>query len=255
MFTKIRLVIIINIFIILCTIHADEVVYIVKKGDTIFSIAKSFAVTVDKLMSDNNITDPQKLKIGQSLVIPSKSVLTTLPNTVHRVAKGETLYGIARRYEISLQELLDANNLKNDYILKTGDSLRIPSKEKISPQLATSNNTSDFRWPVIAKDVRYVNGKFSGVILLGEKQESVKSITQGIVLSAGPYYGFGKVVIIEVSGGYTYVYSGLDNLSVKANDKVVSGTELGKLRNGDPKLLFLVYQNNNPIDPAKAPRT
>ncbi|MDR2807426.1 MAG: M23 family metallopeptidase [Spirochaetaceae bacterium] len=250
---KIHLVII-NLFVVLCTINADEVVYVVKKGDTVFSIAKSFAVAIDKLMYDNNITDPQRLKIGQSLVIPSTSVLKALPDTVHRVAKGETLYGIARRYEISLQDLLDVNNLKNDYILKTGDSLRIPSKEKASPSLVISNSASDSRWPVSAKDIRYVTGKFSGVILLGERQESVKSITSGIVLSAGPYYGFGKVVIIEVAGGYTYVYSGLDNLSVKANDRVVSGTELGKLRDGDPQLLFLVYQNNTPIDPAKAPR-
>jgi LysM repeat protein len=253
MATKIRYFII-NLFFVLCTLSADEVVYIVKKGDTIFSIAKSFAVTVDELMHDNKITDPQKLKIGQSLLIPSPSVLRVLPDTVHRVVKGETLYGIARRYGISLTELLEANNLKNDYVLKIGDSLRIPPQEQKVPTFAGSQSASASRWPVSAKDVRYVTGKFSGVILLGEKQESVKSIAPGVVLSAGPYYGFGKVVIIEVAGGYTYVYSGLDNLLVKANDKVVSGTELGKLRDGDPQLLFLVYQDNTPIDPAKAPR-
>jgi murein DD-endopeptidase MepM/ murein hydrolase activator NlpD len=248
--TKIHLGII-YFFLVLCATSAEETVYMVKKGDTIFSIAKTFEVTNDALMQHNKITDPQKLKIGQQLIIPS-SISTS--EQIHRVIKGETLYGIARYYDISLQLLLDANNLKNDYVLKINDSLHIPAKTTLTPASAVPR-IGILQWPVNTKDVRYVTGKFSGVILSGEKRESVKSITSGTVVSAGPYHGFGKVVIVEVSGGYTYIYSGLDTISVKANDKVRSGTELGKLGTSEPQLLFLVYQNNSPVDPAQAPRT
>ncbi|MDR1863407.1 MAG: peptidoglycan DD-metalloendopeptidase family protein [Treponema sp.] len=101
-------------------------------------------------------------------------------------------------------------------------------------------------------------GKLSGVVLAGEKTESVKSLTQGTVISAGPYRGFGRVAIVQVSGGYLYVYGGCESLSVKEGDKVVPGTELGRLGidalSEKPQLFFLVYRNNTPVDPAKAPR-
>jgi murein DD-endopeptidase MepM/ murein hydrolase activator NlpD len=115
------------------------------------------------------------------------------------------------------------------------------------------------RWPVAAREVSYMTGKLSGVILTGGKTESVKSLTEGTVISAGPYRGFGRVAIVQVSGGYLYVYGGCESLSVKEGDKVVPGTELGRLGmdalSEKPQLFFLVYRNNIPVDPAKAPRT
>jgi septal ring factor EnvC (AmiA/AmiB activator) len=103
-----------------------------------------------------------------------------------------------------------------------------------------------------------MTGKLYGVALLGERSEAVRSLTQGTVVSAGPYRGFGKVAIVQVAGGYLYVYGGCETLSVKEGDRVAPGTELGKLGidgvSSSPQLFFLVYRSNSPIDPAKAPR-
>jgi septal ring factor EnvC (AmiA/AmiB activator) len=114
-------------------------------------------------------------------------------------------------------------------------------------------------WPINVKEVSYMTGKLYGVMLSGEHYESVKSLSQGIVVSAGPYRGFGKVVIVQMPGGYLYVYGGCERLSVKEGDRVVPGTELGSLGidavSQEPKLFFLVYRNSTPIDPAKAPRS
>jgi septal ring factor EnvC (AmiA/AmiB activator) len=103
-----------------------------------------------------------------------------------------------------------------------------------------------------------MTGKLKGVVLLGERSESVKNLTQGTVISAGPYRGFGNVVIVQMPGGYSYVYGGCESLSVKKGDRVVPGAELGKLGidgvSSKPQLIFLVYRGNNPVDPVKAPR-
>jgi septal ring factor EnvC (AmiA/AmiB activator) len=103
-----------------------------------------------------------------------------------------------------------------------------------------------------------MTGKLSGVVVTGEKSESVKSLTQGTVVSAGPYRGFGRVAIIQVAGGYLYVYGGCESLTVKEGDRVGPGTELGKLGidavSEKPQLFFMVYRNNAPMDPSKAPR-
>jgi septal ring factor EnvC (AmiA/AmiB activator) len=61
-----------------------------------------------------------------------------------------------------------------------------------------------------------------------------------------------------MTGGYLYVYGGCESLSVKEGDRVAPGAELGRLGldgvTSKPQLFLMVYKNNAPIDPAKAPR-
>jgi septal ring factor EnvC (AmiA/AmiB activator) len=103
-----------------------------------------------------------------------------------------------------------------------------------------------------------LNGKLSGVVLSGERAEAVKSVAGGTVVSAGPYRGFGRVVIVQSAAGYLYVYGGCESLAVRVGDRVVSGAEIGRLGldavSGKPELFFMVYHKNTPVDPAKAPR-
>jgi septal ring factor EnvC (AmiA/AmiB activator) len=120
------------------------------------------------------------------------------------------------------------------------------------------NLDNSVRWPVNPKELAYMQGKLNGVLLQGERYEPVKSLTQGTVVSAGPYRGFGRIAIVQSTGGYLYVYGGCESLSVKEGDAVAPGTELGKLGidavSEKPQLFFMVYRNNIPVDPATAPR-
>jgi murein DD-endopeptidase MepM/ murein hydrolase activator NlpD len=220
--------------------------HVVKQGETITSIARSYGVDANRLMSVNNISDPQRLQVGKRLVIPGVASIE------HRVIRGETLYGIARQYGIDVKTLRSVNSLSETYVLKVGDVLRIPRE-------GATVSTSTSLWPIAAKEVVYRNGNLGGVILIGEPSETVKSITTGTVISAGPYHGFGRVVVVKVAGGYSYVYGGCESLSVKTGDTVRPGTELGRLgvdaTNGKPQLSLMVFLRNNPVDPATAPRS
>jgi septal ring factor EnvC (AmiA/AmiB activator) len=95
-------------------------------------------------------------------------------------------------------------------------------------------------------------------MVTGERGEPVRSLTQGTVISAGPYRGFGRVAIVQAAGGYLYVYGGCESLSVKEGDRISPGTEIGKLGidavSEKPQLFFLVFLKDEPVDPAKAPR-
>ncbi|AEF80506.1 LysM domain/M23/M37 peptidase domain protein [Leadbettera azotonutricia ZAS-9] len=261
--------------------YAEEKVHVVQKGDTIYSIARAFFVDKDELMKYNGITDPTKLQAGQRLRIPAASaVMASSPaaaqgqELMHKAAKGDTFYGIARRYGITVDELLAANSLAKDYILKLGDMLRIPGKQSVPAPNAPAAGTAvsaaprpieardvdaSVRWPVTARELSYMTGKMSGVVVTGDRAEAVKSLSAGTVISAGPYRGFGRIAIVQAAGAYLYVYGGCESLSVKEGDIVGSGTELGRLGidavSGKPQLFFMVYRSNAPVDPAKAPRT
>ena len=263
----------------------QEKVYTVKKGETFYSIAQTLGIRADDLMKYNGITDPMRLQEGQRLRVPggeTRNVNAAPPApaagsgvaeyTVYRVVRGDTFYSIARKFSVTVDQIRKANSLTDRYVLREGDSLRIPSENapkvaaqspalqgRIDPrETETRTVNASVSWPVTVRELSYMTGKLSGVVITGQKSESVKSLTWGTVLSAGPFQGFGRVVIIQVEGGYLYVYGGCENLSVKEGDKVSPGTELGKLGldaiSGKPQLFFMVYRSNTPVDPAKAPR-
>jgi murein DD-endopeptidase MepM/ murein hydrolase activator NlpD len=263
--------------LIAISVSTEEAVHIVQRGETAYSIARRYGVDASEMLSLNGISDPRTLQAGRRLRIPGTPSAAAVQNSgqpdagtgfiEHRVERGETLYGIARRYEIGLESLRAVNNLSGTSVLREGAVLRIPAPAAPAPEKQeetvrqTVQRTVDqsIRWPVSAREISYMTSKLYGVVLMGERAEPVKSLTQGTVVSAGPYRGFGRVAIIQRTGGYLYVYGGCESLTVKEGDRVNPGTELGRLGVDaltlKPQLFFLVYQNNSPIDPAKAPRT
>ena len=105
--------------------NMDQVnVYTVKSGDTLWSISKNNGLSVDELKSLNNLTS-NKLSIGQKLKLSKDTVSN---ENKYIVKSGDTLYAIARKYGVSVDELKSYNNLKSN-TLSIGQVIMIPSKE------------------------------------------------------------------------------------------------------------------------------
>ena len=278
-------------------LYGQERVHTVQRGDTFFSIARTFGIRAEDLMRHNGVTDPTRLMVGQRLRIPTAPAAsrTTTEFTNYRVVRGDTLFGIARRFSITVGAIQEANNLSQNHVIREGDTLRIPTVAMTptgagSPAVAgapaenrppaattpspppvvvavppratgptgTITPDSSVRWPINAREISSMTGKLQGVVITGTRSEPVLSLTRGTVLSAGPYRGFGRVVIVQTDGGYLYVYGGNETLSVREGDRVSPGTELGRLGidavSNQPQLFFMIYRNNIPIDPVTAPR-
>ena len=80
--------------------------YIVKKGDTLYSIASELNTTVDELKKANNLTS-NMISIGQKLIVPIEL------ETIYTVKPGDNLYQIARKFNTTVDKLITLNNLKN----------------------------------------------------------------------------------------------------------------------------------------------
>jgi LysM repeat protein len=266
-------------------LSADGRTHVVGRGETIYSISRQYGVTADELMRANGISDPSALQAGRRINIPSAARTTPTPSTTtasaaaqalsdYRVVRGDTLYSIARSNGISLQTLLEINRFSSNQVLRVGDVIKVPARPSSATNAAAvasaaANNASTtattqapagvyaLRWPVTPRDISYMTGQM-GVVVEGEYTESVRSLTQGSVISAGPWRKFGRVVIVETSGGYFYMYGGCESLSVRVGDRIAPGTEVGKLGvnavSEKPQLFFMVFRNDIPIDPAQAPR-
>ena len=103
--------------------------YIVQKGDTLYKIANKYNISVQQLKDLNNLTT-DTLQVGQKLLISKQEVK---PNDVYIVQKGDTLYKIANKYGITVQELKKINNIITD-TLYIGQQLFVPQKDDISNQ-------------------------------------------------------------------------------------------------------------------------
>lgn len=115
--------------------EGEENVYIVQKGDTLYSIATANNTTVDELKKANNLTS-NILSTGQLLKIPS----ALLPETTYIVKKGDSLYSIANKYNTTVDELKRINNLTSN-ILSIGQVLKLPS-DKVSDVEKEENTIS-----------------------------------------------------------------------------------------------------------------
>lgn len=115
--------------------EGEENVYIVQKGDTLYSFAMANNTTVDELKRINNLTS-NILSTGQLLKIPS----ALLPESTYIVKKGDSLYSIANKYNTTVDELKRINNLTSN-ILSIGQVLKLPS-DKVSDVEKEENTIS-----------------------------------------------------------------------------------------------------------------
>ena len=233
---------------------ADDVIHVVERGDTIYSIARRHNVSVELLQTVNNISDPSRVSIGRQLVIPS----------THRVQRGETYYGIARKYGVTLSELLSANNRSESTTLRVGDALRIPTAGRITSSSTPSIDTAatvtlnggSEMWPHPGKRTA-LDGKFPGIRIEGDRGDSVVAVAAGQVIYSGPHSSFGRVVFVQSASGFIYVYGGNEELRVETGDRVQTGTSIGTVgqgSDGGANVFFTVWRNNRFVDPGRAPR-
>lgn len=111
--------------------------YTVKSGDTLYSIAKKYNITVKALAQANNITNYNLIRVGQVLTIPGKTssppVTPPAPSAKYTVKAGDTLYSIARTYKVTVSALAKANNITNYNLISVGQVLKIPGKSTPPP--------------------------------------------------------------------------------------------------------------------------
>ena len=272
------------LFLLIIIIFSSQTVsHQVQKGETLYSISRKYGISVGELCSANNISTSSVIKTGQNLKIPTKNLSEKSTNEkvektdTYIVKKGDTLYGIAKRFGVSVETLTIMNKMSGSKTIKVGQTLIVPLATSDNSQVIanvsdiedlqlTDSRTYDknkkgdktLLWPVSAKEIQYVEGKVSGVSITTNLNENVNIVREGTVMFCGLYRGFGNVVFVQSKSGYMYVYTNLDKINVSKGDSVKLNEKIGTVaidtRTNKPQLLFMVFKNGNPIDPAKAPR-
>lgn len=98
-------------------------IYVVRSGDTVWSISQRFGIPPEKIIEKNQLEGPAGLVIGQTLVIPSTE-------KSYRIMQGDSIWSIARSFGVSVNSILQMNPNLNSGPLSPGIIIRIPEKSK-----------------------------------------------------------------------------------------------------------------------------
>ena len=146
-------------------------IYIVQKGDSLYQIAKKYNTSVDELKKINNLTS-NTLSIGQKITLPEILKQPTTGYEYYTVQKGDSLYQIAKKYNITINELKGLNELSTT-LLNIGQKLKVPiSTEKYTLytvvkgdslyQIAKKYNTT-------VNDIKSLNNLISNTLSIGQE--------------------------------------------------------------------------------------
>lgn len=130
---------------------ASDNIYIVKKGDNLYSIARKYNVTIDEIKRINNLYN-NNLSIGQQIKIPQN-------NNYYIVKNGDTLYSISRKYNVSVDNIKKTNKLLNNNIY-IGQKILIPNEDNIITYKVMKGDTLyniSKKYNVSVKDIMNIN--------------------------------------------------------------------------------------------------
>lgn len=148
-------------------------VYVVQKGDTLYSIAQRYNTTPSAIISLNNLST-DVLSVGQTLTIPAdvESTGEDIVTNTYVVQRGDSLYSIARDYGVSVERLREENGLTTD-VLTIGQVLTIPSVGNNTTNLYVVQRGDSLwsianRFGVSINAIRMINNLTSDVLSIGQ---------------------------------------------------------------------------------------
>lgn len=208
--------------------------YTIKNGDSWASIASYCGMDADLIAAMNNMCPGDVLPVGQVIQLPVE------PKTAITVQKGDTLWGIAQRYDIRLSTLLSCNSIDNPSLLHCGDTIYLPIENAEMPvrsndiQLASRSSSSSatgFQKPLDGVVTQKFTGTtHHGLDIAAPKGTVIGAVKDGKVTFAGWKNAiYGNSVMIQHYDDTRSFYAHCGAISVAVGDTVQAGSPIAKV--------------------------
>lgn len=232
--------------------------YTVKNGDTIDMITyRNGLRNISTLIAVNEIYNVRTLRAGQKLRIPS------IDGLMHFVAAGDSLNSISVKYHVSVEDILDVNDLISES-LNPGQELFIPGAKMDSDALRKAMGEL-FIYPLSsgwrltsafgarADPFSGAASHHYGIDMAAPLGTPVKAAMSGKVVTVATNSLYGNYVVIDHLNGYQTLYGHMKKSTVKNGARVAQGEQIGLVgmtgQATGSHLHFTLYKNGNRIDP------
>ena len=160
----------------------NTIVHVVAPKETLFGLATKYNVKPEDIQNANAEALVNGLKVGQELVIPQSQVQQTVTKTTHIVKSKESLFSIARQYNVSVEDLDKANSELMKVGLQEGQEINIPNKKKTLDGRVRVINAETVFYVVKPKETKYSIAKQFGITieqLESQNPEIVNGLIEG----------------------------------------------------------------------------
>ncbi len=218
---------------------SDVFVYTVEPGDTISTIAQQFSLKKETLMAENNLWNPNRLRVGARLKVLPVDGLS------HVVKKGETVEKIAKKYKVEADTLFAQNQLTVEDELEAGRVLIVPGAKRSAPVYRASTAPSAggsyqgptavgrLIWPAVGQLTQGYHRGHTALDIASRAKGPIYAAAAGKVIKSqgGWNGGYGNYIIIDHGNGMQTLYGHNEKLYVTAGQYVEQGQTIAWMGN------------------------
>lgn len=243
--------------------------YLVKDGDTLWSIANAFDLDINSLFGCNKLPASNVLKVGATIVIPNQDGI------LYTVKSGQTVEKIAKEYGIYPEAIVSANKLVQGTALAAGKEIFLPGakisiggdlKKAVAASTKEAASNSKFMWPLqgrVSSQYGWRRDPISkskkdfhtGLDIAAPRGRAVVAAMGGKVVHSGWMGGYGNTVVIQHPNGLTSLYGHNSSLTVKKGATVKRGQKIALVgstgRSTGNHVHFEIRRNGTTLNPLK----
>lgn len=230
--------------------------YTLKPGDTLLGLALRFDLNMGTIISFNQIEDVRRMQAGDTYRIPDRD------GVLYTVRRGDSLSEIASQYNVDVDSILDANNLRSSTI-RVDQTLFVPNgrMDRVEVDLILGRL---FAFPTdgeLSSHFGMRNDPFTGVRrfhngvdFANSAGTQVKAAMAGTVAHVGNQLGnYGRFVIMKHERGFQTLYAHLDRVDVRPGVYLSQGERVGAMgntgRSTGNHLHFSIIKDGSFVDP------
>lgn len=253
----------------LVSVPSDAYVHVIESGESLYTVARRYNVTAQAIIQANGFSSPDKIYVGQKIVIPGKaSTLAALGPKPSASQAVETLapaaQPVAKPFAVAAldpQPKTPADTAKP--LAPKSDAAPAPvaaaapaakplEQPKSEPVLSGADK---FRWPISGRVITdFANSKGTGINIEAPEGTAVRAAENGQVIYAGSgVEGYGNLILIRHPNGYVSAYAHLKDMNVAKGTVVNRGDNIGTAGKtggvAKSQLHFELRKGATPVDP------
>ncbi len=225
----------------------------IQSGESLYSIARQYGVTTDSIVLANNLPSPDRIVVGQKIIIPGRqgetmstaSASPVIPASRPEIEQSRTA-SIAPVARPAVQPVAEPERQQVAAIAPAAPAMPQPVK----PAAADGK----FRWPVSGSILTDFSASRTGINIAVQEGTAVRAAESGEVIYVGDAVeGYGNLILIKHSNGYVSAYAHLKAATVNKGDFVNRGDAIGTAGMTGavdrPQLHFEIRKGATPVDP------
>lgn len=230
--------------------------HVIESGESLYAIARRYNVTTDTLVLANGLVSPDKIFVGQKIIVPGAQNLpkqSTAQTTVASVdptttssASAPVAPNVQQRQPVRL-------NPQPSIVTPTMVANTAP--QPVATSATPSAGTSTFRWPVSGKVITdFPASKGTGINIEVPEGTAIRAAESGSVIYVGDAVeGYGNLILIKHDNGFVSAYAHLSRATVSKGTNVNRGDLIGNAGMtgsvNKPQLHFELRKGATPVDP------